>query len=133
MAEIKYAIGVDLGGTSIKAGIADQKGKIAEKISLPTNADQGHEAVITQIKKCIRQLLKKNSNKIEGIGIGAPGVVKLKKGTVENPPNFPGWGKVNLGSSIAKEFNLNVFVENDANAAAIGELTFGAGKNLRSF
>jgi glucokinase len=130
---LKYAVGVDLGGTSIKAGIADQKGKIILKHSLPTNAEQGPEAVVNQIKKCVRQLLKKNTKEIVGIGIGSPGIVKLKKGTVENPPNFPGWSKVQLGSILKKEFDLDVFVENDANAAAIGELTFGAGIDLDNF
>ncbi len=130
---LKYAVGVDLGGTSIKAGIADQKGKIILKYSLPTNAEQGPEAVVNQIKKCVRQLLKKNTKEIVGIGIGSPGIVKLKKGTVENPPNFPGWSKVQLGSILKKEFDLDVFVENDANAAAIGELTFGAGIDLDNF
>ncbi len=57
----------------------------------------------------------------------------MKKGTVENPPNFPGWEKVNLGKLIEKEFNKKVYVENDANAAAIGELIFGVGKKYDSF
>ncbi|MBL1215025.1 MAG: ROK family protein [Ignavibacteriae bacterium] len=133
MPETNYAVGIDLGGTSIKAGIADKKGKIIEKLSLPTNAGQGPEAVVNQIKKAIHRLLKKNNKKIAGIGIGSPGIVKLKKGTVENPPNFPGWSKVPLGTILTKEFNLNVFVENDANAAAIGELAYGSGKNLDNF
>src|SRR5690606_38893482 len=68
-----------------------------------------------------------------GIGIGSPGVVSTKKGIVENPPNLPGWGKINLGRIIEKEFKMNVFVENDANAAAIGEMIFGTGKNYKSF
>ncbi len=56
-----------------------------------------------------------------------------KKGTVENPPNFPEWEKVNLGKLIKKEFDMDVYVENDANAAAIGEMIFGAGKKIQSF
>jgi len=128
-----YAIGVDLGGTNIKLGIVSEKGKIVKKISVDTKADLGPESVISQIKKGIHILLNDNAYKIDGIGIGAPGIVALKKGTVENPPNFPGWIKVNLGRIIQKEFKADVHVENDANAAAIGELIFGAGKNIGSF
>lgn len=129
----KYAVGVDLGGTNIKIGIVSQKGKLVEKISLSSKADGGPEKVIKQIKIGIGEILSKNKKKIGGIGIGAPGVVSVKKGTVENPPNFPGWTKVNLGNIISKKFHMNCFVENDANAAAIGEMIFGAGKRYDSF
>ncbi len=129
----KYAIGVDLGGTSIKAGLVDEKGKIIEKISIDSMAHNGPEAVIGQIIKGVKQILKKRNHKILGIGIGSPGTIRTKKGTVENPPNFPGWEKVHLGNVIKKEFKVDVFVENDANAAAIGELIYGAGKKFNNF
>jgi glucokinase len=133
MRDTKHALGVDMGGTSIKVGIATEKGKIIKKVSVDTKADEGPDVVIKQIKKGLKTILKNNSKKIEGIGIGAPGSVILKKGTVENPPNLKGWEKVPLGNIIKKEFNQNVFVENDANAAAIGEMIFGAGKKLDNF
>ncbi|HKB85087.1 MAG TPA: ROK family protein [Ignavibacteriaceae bacterium] len=129
----KYTIGVDLGGTSVKIGIVSEKGKISKKLSVESRSADGPDAVIEQIKKGIYEILKKSKKKIYGIGIGAPGVVSVKKGTVENPPNFPGWEKVNLGKLIEKEFNKKVYVENDANAAAIGELIFGMGKKYDSF
>lgn len=129
----KYIIGVDLGGTYIKLGIVSSSGKIKRKISIDTKAEGGPDKVINQIKKGIKELLSKNKLNIQGIGIGAPGVVTIKKGTVENPPNLPGWTKVNLGRIIEKEFKIKVFVENDANAAAIGEMIFGAGKKIDSF
>ncbi len=130
---VKYAIGVDLGGTSVKVGIVSQEGKIIKKLSLETFANMGPDEVIAQIKKGVGQILSGNKLKIRGIGIGSPGIVSPKKGTVENPPNFPGWNKVNLGKILHKEFKLNIHVENDANAAAIGEMIFGAGKKLDSF
>jgi glucokinase len=131
--KLKYAIGVDLGGTKVKLGIVTAEGRIVKKIAVPTHANEGVDKSISQIIKGIKSLLKGNEKAISGIGIGAPGVVSLKKGTVENPPNLPGWGKVHLGKIINKEFSLPTFVENDANAAAIGELIYGAGKNLDSF
>jgi glucokinase len=129
----KYAVGVDLGGTNIKIGIVSQKGKLIKKTSVKSFADRGPQAVIDQIKKGIYEILEKNKLNIEGIGIGSPGVVSIKKGTVENPPNFPGWNKINLGKFIESEFKKNVWIENDANAAAIGEMIFGAGKKYESF
>lgn len=131
--KIKYSVGVDLGGTKIKLGIVSSEGKIIKKTSIPTLAKEGVDKSIGQIKKGVSAVLKGNKNQISGIGIGAPGVVSLKKGTVENPPNLPGWGKVHLGKIISEEFSLPTFVENDANAAAIGELIYGSGKNLKSF
>jgi len=130
---IKYAIGVDLGGTSIKLGIVSDNGKLVKKISARTEAEKGPKKVISNIVSGINELTEKSKYKISGIGIGCPGVVTPGKGIVENPPNLPGWDKVNIGKIIAKEFDKPVFVDNDANAAAIGELTFGSGKNFKSF
>ncbi|GAB4295745.1 MAG: ROK family protein [Ignavibacteriaceae bacterium] len=130
----KSALGIDLGGTNIKFGIVTEKGKILKKLSIKTEAEKGPERIIENIKTGINELISPGQkNKIEGIGIGSPGIVSLKKGTVENPPNLPGWNKVNLGKIISKEFKIPVHVENDANAAAIGELIFGSGKKYNSF
>jgi glucokinase len=129
----KYAIGIDLGGTNIKVGIVSREGRIIKKASLPTLAEKGQDKVISQIKKGIKEILSHNKLKIQGIGIGSPGIVSTKKGTVENPPNLPGWEKVNLKKIIKKEFNIHVILENDANAAAIGEMIFGAAKKIDSF
>ncbi|WP_290663418.1 ROK family protein [Ignavibacterium sp.] len=129
----KFAVGVDLGGTNIKIGIVSHSGKIVSKTSIKTDAHLGPKVIIKNIKKGISELLRNNKYKITGIGIGAPGVVSIKKGIVRNPPNLPGWEEVALGSIIKKEFGIKVNVENDANAAAVGELIFGAGKKYNSF
>jgi len=129
----KFAIGVDLGGTNIKIGIVSEEGKIISKTSVKTEAQAGPKIVIRNIKKGIEEILKSDKRKISGIGIGAPGVVSVKKGIVQNPPNLPGWDKIELGAIIKKEFGYKVNVENDANAAAIGELIFGSGKKYDSF
>jgi glucokinase len=128
---VKYAIGVDLGGTTVKAGVVSEEGKLVQKVAIDTLASKGPDVVIEQIIKAIK--LVRDSYTIEGIGIGSPGVVSPKKGTVENPPNLPGWGIIHLGKILEKEFKSSVFVENDANVAAIGELVFGAGKKLSNF
>ena len=129
----KYAIGVDIGGTNIKLGIISDAGKIVKKGMVETRADGGPDVVVSQIKKGITELLLKNAKKITGIGIGCAGTVNQEKGIVENPPNLPKWDKVPLGRLIKRAFGYDVFLDNDANAAAIGEMHFGAGKNLNSF
>jgi len=134
MAKIeKYAVGVDLGGTNIKIGIVSEKGNLVKHISIKTDADAGPKKVIANIIKGVELILEKNKYKIQGIGIGCPGVVSIKKGIVENAPNLPGWKNVKLGPIIKEKFGYKVHLENDANGAAIGELIFGAGKKIDSF
>jgi glucokinase len=129
----RYSVGVDLGGTYIKIGIVSDGGKLVKKEKVKTHAEEGPDAVVYQIKLAINNILKKNKKKIEGIGIGSPGIVTLKGGIVEYPPNFPSWGRVYLGKIIGDEFSFEVHVENDANAAAIGEMMYGNGRKLKSF
>ncbi len=126
-------IGIDLGGTNIKAGIVNREGKILKKVSVPTNAHSGPDGVLAQISFVIHRLLEFSSGSILGVGVGLPGIVDPSTGVVKNPPNLKGWGSVPVGEILQSEFNLPVFIENDANSAAIGELIFGAGKELNDF
>ncbi len=126
------SIGIDLGGTNIKAGLVDKSGKILFKTSVPTESELGYKHVIEQIIKATTIVIEKDDD-VVGIGIGAPGIVSAEEGTVKSPPNIPGWKKVNLGKILSDKFGKKVFVENDANAAAIGEYIFGAGKTTKSF
>jgi len=129
----KYALGVDIGGTNIKLGIVSETGDIIFSTMLPTNREDGPDEVMFQLKKGIKETISQNELDIIGIGIGAAGSVSSEKGTVSNPPNIPGWGVVNVVDIIKKEFNLPICIDNDANAAAIGEMLYGAGKEFNSF
>ncbi len=129
----KFAIGIDLGGTNIKTGVVSSAGKIIDQTSVKSNAELGPKHVINQIITTAKTIIRKNKVNIKAIGIGTPGVVTVGKGTVENPPNFPGWKKINIAKILSDKLKLNVYVENDANAAAIGEMIFGAGKKYDSF
>ena len=129
----KFAIGVDLGGTNIKIGIVSEKGKLVKSLSVKTEAEGGPKKVISNIVEGIDEILLKNKLKIQGIGVGCPGVVNTKKGVVENAPNLPGWKNIKLGPILKDKFGYKIHLENDANAAAIGELIFGAGKKFDSF
>lgn len=129
----KLAIGVDLGGTFIKAGIVDETGNIIAEDSIPTEAEKGPSHVIEQISKIVSKLSENFKNgEIIGVGIGAPGQVD-PQGGVKYPPNFPGWTIVYLAKEIQSKTKLNTVVDNDANVAAIGESKFGAGREHPNF
>lgn len=128
------ALVTDLGGTFIKCALVNDRGRIIDSSAVPTGAQKGKDYVI---KKIIEQQKKIVSNKryllkyIAGIGVGCPGPVDVKKGIVSTPPNLPGWGKVPIRNEISKAWGIPVFIENDANAAALGENWLGAGKGSK--
>ncbi|MBI2428293.1 MAG: ROK family protein [Ignavibacteriales bacterium] len=130
----QLAIGVDLGGTTVKTGLISADGNILATSKLPTRADENPQAVIEQIKKSVSEVLKStNGATVAGIGIGAPGLIQNPGGIVKNPPNLKGWDVVPLADEIAKEFKMRVEVDNDANVAAVAEAKFGAGKDYPNF
>lgn len=130
-----YAVGVDLGGTSIKAGLVERDGTVAHYITLATDAERGPEHVVSRIAAAVEQVLDEASDGTPplGIGIGAPGKVANDHATVIKPPNFPGWIEVNLVERLGSYFSVPIIVENDANAAGIGSAHFGAGQTFDSF
>ena len=132
--ESKFAIGVDLGATTVKTGIVSSSGKIHYQNKLPTNGHLGPSAVIQQIELSVRDaMLHTDGKKIAGIGIGAPGVVD-DEGVVKSPPNMKLWNEVPLAREVKKIFRrFQIKVENDANAAAIAESRFGAGRKFPDF
>lgn len=131
---MKYLIGVDLGGTYIKAGSVSKEGDLLNKTSIPSHAETGPNAVVDQIAKAVDDIRgKRSGDKLLGVGIGAPGIVDLDGGTVKNPPNLANWDVFRLGEEVSKKIGTRVEVENDANAAAVGEMKFGAGKDLKNF
>ena len=120
-------IGVDIGGTFIKAGIVDD-GKILRKFSFPTESHRGQRTVINNILKCIRELY---GNGITSIGIGSAGSIEHKTGTLISCANLP-LRHVTFPEIIKKEFPIPVFVGNDADCFAWGEFLYGAGKGSRT-
>lgn len=126
-------IGIDLGGTKINGGIINEEGEILKKITIDTKAKNGKQEVLDGIAHVIKELIK--NEKIEGIGIGTPGFIDTEKGQVlYHGGNIYDWVGVNLKKEIARYFpDVPVFVENDANVAAICEGWVGAGKGLDSF
>lgn len=132
----KIVCGVDLGGTKINTGIVNEEGKILKSIKVPTLAEEGPDAVISRIEKSILDVLDKEGIKaanLSGIGIGSPGPLDAEKGVVICPPNLPGWENVPLVKILSEKFNVMIKLNNDANAAALGEHLFGAGRGVDNF
>lgn len=124
-------IGIDLGGTNIAAGIVGADGSIAYKESVPTNASRAAEEIVNDIISLCKSVMSRSGGDIEGIGIGCPGTIDSKSGVVVYCNNLPLSG-INLKEKLQSAFGKPVNVENDANAAALGEYTVN-GNNADSF
>lgn len=126
--------GIDLGGTNIKAAIADSSGKILVSDSVPTRRDQSSEAVLKRCSDLIRDLKKRldspaSDSPIVCVGVGVPGLVDLETSEAKFLPNFPGhWSGVPIGSALQENLNCKVRIMNDARTATLGELRFGHGR-----
>jgi glucokinase len=113
-----YYLGVDMGGTLIKIAIVDDKANVIEEAVVNTDINASPKSVIENIVEVFKKF--KNYNKVKTIGIGIAGDIDFKQGIVRLSPNLPKWNKVQLKKDIEKLTGKKVFVDNDANTAAIG-------------
>jgi len=130
----RYTAGVDLGGTKIFTLVTLPDGREASSDLRPTLADQGPEAVIGRIIDSVRASLAAagaTEAELAAVAVASPGTIDHERGIVRDPPNLPGWRKVLLVQALQDAFRVPVALENDANAAALGEHTFGAGRGFR--
>ncbi|HMK50641.1 MAG TPA: ROK family protein [Thermodesulfovibrionales bacterium] len=121
----RHAIGIDLGGTNLRCAVISRDGEIIRKVSEPTS-----DSIEAEIFRLIDRVL---ADDVAGVGLGVAGLIDRRQGRVLVSPNLPGIEHIDFVSGIRQRFNLPVFVENDANAAALGELISGAGKGLSNF
>ncbi len=131
-----YAVGVDLGGTNLKAALVDREEGIVERTLRPTESERGPEHVKAAIAAIVAEMIDAApAGSVAGIGIGAPGAVNWERTTVSKPPNLEDWGSVNLRASLQSRLDasLSVIVENDANVAALGSAFYGVGQSVDSF
>lgn len=133
MGKKEVTLGIDIGGTNTVFGFADRQGICIADSSIPTNAHEDAHTLFKRLFQASAQLFEKYSEEYElaGIGIGAPNA-NYYKGTVEQPPNLS-WNTVNVVDIVHQYFDLPVVITNDANAAAIGEMQFGAAKGMKDF
>ena len=131
-----FAVGIDLGGTSIKAALVRRGTGIVREASRLTEAEQGPDYVLDVVAALVREVSEEvGADAVEGVGVGAPGSLNLARTTVSYPPNLPGWEVVNVTEAVQQRLGrvLPVVVENDANVAGLGSAFYGAGRPFDSF
>ena len=128
-------LAIDIGGTKLAAGIVDADGRILVRGEVPTVATEGPERVLDRIIQLAKDVLVRSglpTEAIHRIGIGCAGPIDRQAGLILNPPNLPGWTRVPLVECIQNALGRPAVLDNDANAAALGEFRYGAGKGVRS-
>lgn len=132
--DANYVIGVDLGGTNVRAAIVDRQGRIVGEGRTDSKAMEGLEHTIVQIIQAIRMSLVDANLSVRdaaGVGMGVPGTHKSEEGIVVWSPNFKDWNHVQLLAPIVSELGIPAYMGNDANVAALGEYAFGAGRGAK--
>jgi len=129
-------LSVDLGGTTVKLGALDASGKVLTSHSLSSQLVQGPDQlvqVLSQECKNIQDRPELVGQRLKGLALGIPGLVQYPEGVVHQSPHFPQWKKIFLKNELENRLPFPVYMENDANKAALGEAWFGAGKNWSDF
>jgi glucokinase len=126
-----YTIGVDLGGTNLRAAAVDRSGQMLDKISGATDYAEGREAVLADLATSIETLIRRHGNaNLSGIGVGVPGFIRIQEGYVTGSNNLPYLENFPVRDEISRRVGAMVVLENDANAAALGEQWIGAGRGV---
>jgi glucokinase len=135
MSATAYYVGLDVGGTSMKASVVDEMGIAARSVSLPTEAFKGQEHGLARMAEVIRRAIAaagRQPRDIAGIGVATPGTMDIPAGVILDPPNLRPWQNVPVRQYIQETFGIPTAFQNDANAAALGEFWVGAGREVRS-
>src|SRR5215204_4966687 len=130
----QLALGIDIGGTGTKFGIVDRNGNILFSSEISSRNHAEVEGFIDELYDSLHPMIERagGTGRIKGIGVGAPNG-NYYTGTVEYAPNLPWRGIIPLAKMIEGKFKLPVVLTNDANAAAIGEMMYGAAKGMKDF
>jgi glucokinase len=131
----KWCVGIDLGGTFIKAGLLDGSHRPGRTVQLPTPTDRGADGVVEQMVLAAGKAIGSEgaaTSEILGVGIGSPGPLSMSQGVIYAMPNIPGMENAPLRDRVSQGLDLPAVLENDANAAAYGEYLCGAGRGARS-
>ncbi len=134
---MRFALAIDLGGTKVAAAVVREDGTILAQATRSTDAARGGNWVLNRVKEAALEAMEQSKispNQLLGIGMGTPGVVDTQQGVMlSEAVNIPDWQGRNLRSELERVIGLPAFIENDANAAGLGEFVFGAGKGYRHF
>ena len=128
----EYTIGLDLGGTNLRAAVVDRTGKMLDSVSGQTAYSQGREAIVHDMVEAIDALRSRcAAGALAGIGIAVPGFISLQDGVIRNSNNLTSLENFPIREELTRRLNTPVILENDANAAALGEQWIGAGRNVK--
>ena len=131
---LPLVIAVDLGGTQLRTAVL-QGARLLSRVGLLTGANRTPESVIPRLHNAVQQALddaRTSLDQIAGIGIATPGPLDNRTGIIYSPPNMPGWNNVPLRNLFYERYKISTYVENDANAAGLGEFMFGAGRGCKN-
>jgi glucokinase len=135
MSNTAHYVGLDVGGTTMKAGVVDDRGKPLGSVSLPTEAHRGQELGLERMCETIREAVRAASltlDDIVAVGVATPGLMDIPGGLILDPPNLRPWRNVPVRAHVARVFSKPTAFQNDANAAALGEYWVGAGRGVAS-
>jgi len=128
-------VGLDVGGSSMKAGVVDDQGKSLSAVCLPTEPSRGQEQGLERMCETMRLAIARagfQPEQIDAIGVATPGTMDIPAGIILDPPNLRPWQNVPVRQHIEDTFRIPTAFQNDANAAALGEYWIGAGKDAHS-
>lgn len=129
----RVALGVDIGGTKVAAGLVEATGNILFKTRELMDTTGSDMLAMTAVHSVIRQCIEASRGRpVATIGVASPGPLALPSGIVLNAPNLPCWNNFPLGEHVRKEYHLPTYVDNDANAAGLAEAVWGAGAGFSS-
>jgi len=124
-------IGVDLGGTQMRAARFDPTLELLDRWAEPTRAQEGPDRVIPRLLDLIERVMPDDRSRVTGIGVSAPGPINPRTGIIVSPPNLPGWHNIPLRRIVEERFGCTVYLGNDANVAALAEATRGAAQGYQ--
>jgi glucokinase len=127
-------LAIDIGGTKLALGLVDATGRILARDEIPTRAAEGPDRVLGRLLERARIMLERPgpAHAVRRAGIACAGPLDRQAGLILNPPNLPGWARVPLVDRVEQALGLPAVLDNDANAAALGEFRYGAGQGVRS-
>ena len=135
MGKPNQILALDIGGTKLAAGVFDAGFNLVGHARIPTHVEEGPDAVFRRITGLLESLMERckiGSDDLCCIGVGCGGPLDAETGIIYSPPNLPGWDSYPLKGKLEKHFGVPAFVDNDANAAAMAEQRFGAGRGYKN-
>jgi len=127
-----YSIGVDLGGTNLRVAAIDLAGKVLSRISIPATYEAGPQRVVSDIVTTVQQVRGQvGHDGLTGVGIGVPGYIDMQAGIIIGSANLFGFQNFPIRDEMQRHLNTVIILENDANAAALGEMWMGAGRSVK--